>query len=154
MPVPIFHLKYQNLKECLLLRVPPLKFPCLPCSLLPSLLPCSSPSLGCSLPSHSLLPPLAYSLLSFPRYVHASFRLFLTRSIINPPSLIQPSSLHSRSPSHIITSSLPPTPCSLHPSHLPFSLAPSLPLDRCVPACLLSSNSINTVCVYSVGELH
>ena len=135
-------------------RVPPLKFPGLPCSVLPSLLPCSSPLLGCSLPSHhSLLPPLASSLLSFPRAVYASFHLFLARSIIDHPSLPNPPSLHSRSlpvsHHHFLSPSRPLLPPSLPPSILPRSfLAP-----RCLPVCLLPSNSIYTVCVYSVGEL-
>ena len=67
-----------KVSRSIFLRAPPLKCPSHHCSLLPSLLPgslpCSSPSLGCSLPPRSLLPPLASSLLSFPRSVHPLLR--------------------------------------------------------------------------------
>ena len=113
-----------------------MKFRCLPCSLLTSLLPCSSPSPGCSLPSSSLLPPLATSILSFPRSVHVSFRPFIARSIINHPSLPQPSLPPLPLPP-CLTSSLPPS----LPPHAPYinptlrspSLLPCLLLPACVP---------------------
>ena len=134
-----------RLLASVLLRVPPLKFPCLPISLPPMLLPFSSPSLRCS-----LLPPLASSLPSFLRSVHP----FLTRSLPQP-SL--PSSTPAPTLPHIIASSrhlvppslapspLPPSlPLHLHPSPLPPS--PSLPssiLHRSfratLPACLPAS---------------
>ena len=84
-------------------------------------LPCSTPSLRCSLP-----PPLAYSSLpSFLRSVHAYVPFSLVESF--PSSTLLPF-LHSRShpPSH--HSFLPPSPTlPLHPpSHPPSLLAPSL----------------------------
>ena len=104
----------------------------------------------------------------------------MKKTIINPPSAFPPY-LHSRSLAVSHHRFLPPSrPCSLRRSHLLFSIAPSLshiialppslpPLAHSVPptfyspsilpcpslpACLLPCNSIYTVCVYSVGELH
>ena len=109
-----------RLLASVLLRVPPLKFPCLPISLPPMLLPFSSPSLRCS-----LLPPLASSLPSFLRSVHP----FLTRSLPQP-SL--PSSTPAPTLPHIIASSRHLVPPSLPPS-LPLYLPPSLPPPPSLP---------------------
>ena len=103
-----------------LLRVHPLKFPSLPISLPPTLLPCCSDSLHCSIP-----PQLASSLPSFPRTVHAYVPSSLV-PFLNPPFL------HSRSHTSSLPHSLPLHPPSptfplLHPSHPPSFLAPSLP---------------------------
>ena len=100
-----------------LLRVPPLTFPYLPISLSPTFLLFSSPSPRCS---H--LPPLAPSLPSFLRPVHAYVPSSLV-PFLNLPSLpplpLPPS----------LTSSLPHALPLLPPSHSPIapSLPPSLP---------------------------
>ena len=101
------------IQASVLLRVPHLKFPSLPISLPPMLLPFSSPSLRCS-----LIPPLASSLPSFLRSVHAYVPSSLV-PILNLPSLPPlplPPSLTSSLP-HALPL-LPPSPlfpCSLPP---------------------------------------
>ena len=91
-------------------------------SLPPTLLPFSSPSIHCS-----LLPPLASSLLSFPR---PAMHAFLPHSL---SSSTFPPFIHSRShpPSHhlFITPSRcsPLSTCSLPPILHPVSLLPCLP---------------------------
>ena len=125
-----------------LFRVPPLTFPSLPISLPPTLLLGFSPSLSCS-----ISPPIASSLPSFPRSVHAyvpsSFVPFLNPPYLPPlplpPSLTSslPHSLHLPPSFH----TLPLLPPSHPPSFLAHSLTPSL------PACLPSCNSMYTVCV-------
>ena len=100
----------------------------------------------------------------------------MKKTIINPPSTFPPY-LHSRSlavshprflphllppslpPSILprpfpVTSSLPPSIPPLAPSVPPTFYSPSLLPCTSLPACLLPCNSIYTVCVYSVGELH
>ena len=121
-----------RLLASVLLRVPPLKFPCLPISLPPMLLPFSSPSLRCS-----LLPSLASSssLPSFLRSVHP----FLTRSLPQP-SL--PSSTPAPTLPHIIASSrhlVPPSlPLSLPPPpSLHLSIPPPLPPSPSLPSSIL-----------------
>ena len=91
-----------------LLRVPPLMFPALHCSLL-----CSSPSPRSSI--SSLSPSLCHYLVpSLPR----SF----------PPLILPPSYITARSIPHIIATSLTLlTLPLLSPSHPPSFLAPSLP---------------------------
>ena len=99
----------------------------------PTLIHCSSPSLRCSLP-----PPIASSLPSFPRSVHAYVPSAIV-PFLKPPSLpplpLPPS----------LSSSLPRSPL-LPLSHPPSFLGPSL------PTCLRPSNSMYTVCVF--GKLH
>ena len=143
--------------------LPPVKFPSLPSSHTPVL-------------PRSIHPPLASSLPSFPRAVHAPFRPFLARSL-HQPSLPQPSlppltlspcitsslppclspSLHPLPPSFPpspIPPSLPPTLLFLPPSHPPSFLAPTMP-----PPCLtvyrrpILCRPTPCVCV-CVGELH
>ena len=91
----------------------------------PTLLPFSTPSLRCS-----LLPPLASSLPSFLRSVHAYVPSSLV-PFLNIPSLpplpLPPS--HTSSLPHALPL-LPPSPlshCSLTPSHPPSCIAPSVP---------------------------
>ena len=125
---------------------------------------------------------------TFPPYLHSrslavSHHRFLPPSLPPlapsvPPTFYSPSPLPCLTPSlppSLPPPSLPPAPCSLRPSHLLFSLAPSLshtiassfppslpPLAPSVPptfyspsllpcpslpACLLPCNSIYTVCV-------
>ena len=96
-----------------LIRIHPLKFP---------YLPRTSPLLRCTLP-----PPLASSLPSFPRSVHAS---------ILPPLPLPPS----------LTLSIPHSVPPLAPSHPPSFLALSLPASRRPIPCTPS------VCVF--GTLH
>ena len=106
----IFILLYQYLKEC------PPQGTSLDVSLPPLFSSTITPPLLLSLarllpPTRSLLPPLASYRLYFPRAFHASFRPFLARSIIKPPSLNPPSlppSTPAPSLSHIIASSLSP----------------------------------------------
>ena len=170
----------------LVIPSPPQKYPCLPCSL-PSLLPCSSirsvaPSFLRSLsPSFlSLAPSMPRS--SLPRsfrsrrdtyvgfwlydedYYYPSLNLpslpplplprcltsSLPSSLPLAPCSLRPSHLlFSLAPSlsHIIASSLPPAPCSLRPSHLLFSLSPSLPLaTRLPPAVQLNIHRVCILC--------
>ena len=114
-----------------LLGVPRLKFPSFPVSIPPTLLPCSSPSLRCSLP-----PPLASS---SPLALAPSMPMFLLHSF--PSSTPSPFPTHTLP--HIIASSLP---LLLPPSHPPSFIAPSL------PACFTPSNSMWTpVCVWQAA---
>ena len=97
---------------------------------------------------------------TFPPYLHSrslvvSHHRFLPHSL-PPLAPSVPSTFYSPSPLPCLISSLPPSlppaPCFLRPSHLLFSLSPSLPLAaRLPPAVQLN---IHRVCVYSVGELH
>ena len=133
-----------------LLRVPPLKFPSLPISLPPILLPCSSPSLRSSLP-----PPLASSLPSFPRsvhaYAHSSFVPYLNPASLPPLPL--PPSLTSSLPHSL--PSLPPSPhspCLLpHILHHPSSLLPCL--HPCMSASRRPIQCTPYVCLASCAVL-
>ena len=120
-----------------LIRIPPLMFPSLPCSLPSSLNPSSA----------RFLPPL------FP----------LRRSCLGPslpcsyPSATLPSSTDTLSLPIIIASSLPPS-CYLVPTlpllppSLPSSILPRSFSARKDGACLPPPNSMCTVCVF--GKLH
>ena len=99
---------------------------------------------------------------TFPRYLHSrslavSHQRFLPPSL--PPSLPPlapsvPPTFYSPSPLPCLTSSLPPSLPPLAPSVPPAFYSPSLLPCPSLPACLRPCNSIYTVCVYSVGELH
>ena len=108
--------------------LPPLTLRACVASLLPLSLTLLSPSLLLSLPPlvHSptitLLPPLPPSL-----------HLSLPPSILPRPFPVS----HHRF--------LPPAPCSLRPSHLLFSRAPSLPLAACLPPAV--QLNIHCVCI-------
>ena len=122
-----------------LLRVPPLKFPSLPISLPPTLplapLPHSvAPSLLRFL--HPLFPSLRPCLRSF--LTHSLPQPFLPSYTPLPPSLT--ASLHHSLPLLPLS---PPSPGSF-PPFLALSLPPSL------PACLSPSNSMYTLCVFSM----
>ena len=126
-----------------LLRVPPLKFPSLPISLPPILLPCSSPSIRSSLP-----PPLVSSLPSFPcsvhAYAHSSFVPYLNPASLPPlplpPSLTPslPHSPHSPPLPHILHHPSSLLPC-LHPcmsaSRRPIQCTPYVCLASCAVLC-------------------
>ena len=122
--------------------LPPLTLRACVASLLPLSLPLLSPSLPlfplppspCSLPL-LLLPPSPCSLPP------------------SHPSLCSPT-FYSPSPLPCLTSSLPPSLPPLAPSVPPTFYSPALLPCPSLPACLLPCNSIYTVCVYSVGELH
>ena len=92
---------------------------------------------------------------TFPPYLH-SRSLAPSLSHILPPALAPsvPPTFYSPSPLPCITSSLPPSIPPLAPSVPPTFYSPSLLPCPSLPACLLPCNSIYTVCVYSVGELH
>ena len=126
-----------------LLGVPPLKFPSLPCSLRSSLAPPLLTPLLISLAT--LLPPfLAPSLLRSLPPASPSFDPCLVMSLPRSfPSSTLPPFLHSRSLAPSLTSSLPPSlllfppslppsPCSLPPTLHPSSLLPC-PLPACLP---------------------
>ena len=96
---------------------------------------------------------------TFPPYLHSPLHRCLTSSL--PPSLSPapwslrpPPTFYSPSPLPCLTSSLPPSLPPLAPSVPPTFYSPSLLPCPSLPACLLPCNSIYTVCVYSVGELH
>ena len=94
---------------------------------------------------------------TFPPYLHSrslavSHHLFLPPSRPIAPSV--PPTFCSPSPLPCLTSSLPPCLPPLAPSVPPTLYSPSLLPCPSLPACLLPCNSIYTVCVYSVGELH
>ena len=140
--------------------LPPLTLRACVASLLPLSLPLLSPSLLLSLPP--LVPSPTINLL--PRCLLVSCRATqytlcfpLPPSPCSlpplPPSLpLSPHLLFSLAPSlsHIIAPSLTP----LAPSVPPTFYSPALLPCPSLPACLLPCNSIYTVCVYSVGELH
>ena len=141
--------------QCPPLGTPPLKFPSLPISIPPTLLPFSSPSLRCF-----LLPPLASPLPSFLRsvqaYVPSSLVPFLNLLSLPPlplpPSLTSslPQALSLLPPSPLSPRSLPPSP-SLTPICHPASLLPCLPL--CLSARLRRIIQC-TPCVVSGQQLH
>ena len=114
--------------------LPPLTLRACVASLLPLSLPLLSPSFPLfPLPPSpcSLPPPLPPSPCSLSHH-HLAPSPSLPSLL---PSLCPSHLLFSLAPSlsHIIASSLPPAPCSLRPSHLLFSRAPSLPLAACFP---------------------
>ena len=135
--------KYQGQGPAnVLLMVPPLKIPSLPCSLAPTLLcsiPCSSPFIHCSLPSSLYSSSVRYLPPLFP-----SLRPCLVTSVYcSFPSSTLPSSTPAPFLPNIIASSHPPLAPSLPPSILPRSFpAPSL------PAGMPPSNSMYAVCVF------
>ena len=110
--------------------LPPLTLRACVASLLPLSLPLLSPSLLLS------LPPLVPS----------------PSPPSSPPSV--PPTFYSSSPLPCLTSSLPPSLPPLVPSVPPTFYSPALLPCPSLPACRLPCNSIYTVCVYSVGELH
>ena len=143
----------------------------------PSPLPCLTSSLPPSLPPLApSVPPTFYSPSPLPCLTSSLPPSLPPLAPSVPPTFYSPSPLPCLTSS--LPPSLPPAPCSLRPSDLLFSLAPSLShiiasslppshpllppslyspsLLPCpsLPACLLPCNSIYTVCVYSVGELH
>ena len=123
-----------------LLSVLPLKFPSLLISLPPTLLPFSSPSLRCS-----LLPPLASSLQTFLRSVHAYVPSSLVPFLNLPslPPLPLPPSLTSSHPHALpLLHPSPFSPCSIPPILHPASLLPCL--LPCLPA---SAVQFNVHCV-------
>ena len=95
----------------------------------------------------STFPPYLYS-----RSLAVSHHRFLPPSLPLAPSV--PPTFYSPSPLPCLTSSLPPSLPPLAPSVPPTFYPPSLLPCPSLPACLLPCNSIYTVCVYSVGELH
>ena len=134
--------------------LPPLTLRACVASLHPLSLPLLSPSL--LLPPLFPLPP---SPCSLPPSFSPSFPLFpLTPSPCSlplpplPPSA--PPAFYSPSPLPCLTSSLPPSLPPIAPSVPPTFYSPALLPCPSLPACLLPCNSIYTVCVYSVGELH
>ena len=90
---------------------------------------------------------------TFPPYLHS---LAPSLSHILPPALAPsvPPTFYFPSPLPCITSSLPPSIPPLAPSVPPTFYSPSLLPCPSLPACLVPCNSIYTVCVYNVGELH
>ena len=97
---------------------------------------------------------------TFPPYLHSrslavSHHRFLHPSLSLPPLAPSvPPTFYSPSPLPCLTSSLPPSLPPLATSVPPTFYSPSLLPCPSLPACLLPCNSIYTVCVYSVGELH
>ena len=116
--------------------IPPLTLRACVASLLPLSLTLLSPSL----------------LLSLPPLVHSPTITLLPPLPPLPPSV--PPTFYSPSPLPCLTSSLPPSLPPLAPSVPPTFYSPALLPCPSQPACLLTCNSIYTVCVYSVGELH
>ena len=115
-----------------------------PCSLAPSFPRAIPPPLASSLPPpmprpvpSSLFPIINPPSLNPPLTLRACVASLLPLSLplLYPSLPLSPHLLFSLAPSlsHIIASSLPPAPCSLRPSHLLFSRAPSLPLAACLP---------------------
>ena len=136
--------------------LPPSRRPCL-APFLPRLFPSStlppstllSPTYAsclCSILASSL-PPLTLSLPFSP-----SLPLFPLPPSLLPPSV--PPTFYSSSPLPCLTASLPPSLPPLVPSVPPTFYSPALLPCPSLPACRLPCNSIYTVCVYSVGELH
>ena len=139
--------------------LPPLTLRACVASLLPLSLPLLSPSLLLSLPplvpspTITLLPPSL--LLSLPPLVPSP-----TITLLPPLPPCLPLSLplfilprpFPVSQLLLLLLLLPPShPCSLRPSHLLFSRAPSLPLAACLPPAV--QLNIHCVCI-QFGELH
>ena len=115
-----------------------------------------------SLPQPSL-PPLTLRVcvasllpLSLPLLYPSPFSPSLPPLVPSPPSSPPsvPPTFYSSSPLPCLTSSLPPSLPPLVPSVPPTFYSPTLLPCPSLPACRLPCNSIYTVCVYSVGELH
>ena len=129
-----------------LLRVPPLKFPSLPISIPPTLLPCSYPSLRCTIPPPRDSPPLVPSMPP--------------HSFLPQPSL--PSSTSAPTPSHhrflAPPCALPPPPsvCSLPPILHPSSLLPSSLSTCLLPAVQFNKHRMRVwqVALYGVAPSH
>ena len=129
--------------------LPPLTLRACVASLLPLSLPPSLPPSPCSLPP-SFPPSLPPSLPLFP--LPPSPCSLPLPPLPPPPSV--PPTFYSPSPLPCLILSLPPSLPPLVPSVPPTFYSPALLPCPSLPACLVSCNSIYTVCVYSVGELH